>query len=381
MKNFATLITALFLTGVTVQATTTSTKSLISTNTYVSGYGNSFIFVEGGIEFSVFQDGQFDFYMPSYGPNVSLGIHSPNVSISFNSGYDYNPYVQYDDFGAIIQIENVPIYYDYYGRISRAGNVKIRYNNYGRVVWVGGLHIFYNRHNVFSHYTGYINVHNRYYVYRPWHNYYRVPVRDYCVVYNRPYRQYYTPVRYTYYRPYTNNYRPNYNYIGSRRGVAETGRRTHQSTISERYRQDNSQGRNNNRITNNQGRNSRMNSTASRSESRRDVVSNQKDHKVRKQVNSTPNHNIAQTNRNGVRKSQKARSVNKSTNYSDRKPNVQKQRISSNERNNRAQQRVAQNKNRSVTQNKSRKTSSTKMSSSRANTKSSKPDMKRRRSQ
>ena len=68
MKNFATLITALFLTGIIVQATTTSSTNLISTNTYVSGYGNSFIFVEGGVEFSVFPDGQFDFYMPVYRP-------------------------------------------------------------------------------------------------------------------------------------------------------------------------------------------------------------------------------------------------------------------------------------------------------------------------
>src|SRR5690606_9154231 len=140
MKKLALLFTAVFLIGTSVSAKTTNTaidNSYI--NGYSKGYGNSFIFTEGGIEFSVFPDGQFDFYAPNYGPKANISINTPNISFSFNTGYDYGPYVQYDDYGAIIQIENVPIYYDYYGRITQAGNVKIRYNHYGHVSRVGGL--------------------------------------------------------------------------------------------------------------------------------------------------------------------------------------------------------------------------------------------------
>ena len=202
MKKLALFFTAVFLIGTTVSAKTTNASEVnASLNLYGYNYGNSFIFTEGGIEFSVFPDGQFDFYMPNYGPNVNVGFSSPNVSISFNTGYDYNPYVQYDDFGAIIQIENVPIYYDYYGRITQAGNVNIRYNSYGYVTRVGGLYVYYNRNRAFSHCTGFINIYNRSYVYRPWHVYYAVPARNYCIVYNRSYRQYYTPVRHHYDRP------------------------------------------------------------------------------------------------------------------------------------------------------------------------------------
>jgi len=160
----------------------TSTETTVSNYNYVRGYGNSFIFTEGGIEFSVFADGQFDFYAKTFGPNVNVGFSNRNVSFSFNTGYDYNPYVQYDDYGAVIQIENTPLYYDYYGRVNQIGNVHINYNNFGRVNRVGGLNVFY-RGNVFSHYTGFINTYNRGYVYRPWHRYYAVPaVNQKCLL-------------------------------------------------------------------------------------------------------------------------------------------------------------------------------------------------------
>jgi len=179
MKKFLFLFAGIVLTGLTVTATN-----------FAKGYGNSFIFVEQGVEFAVFPDGQFDFNVDSYGPNFGAQANFGNVSISFNTGYNYNAYVQYDDYGAVVQIENVPIYYDYYGRISRAGNVYIRYNSYGYVSRVGGLYIHYNRYNRYSHYTGFINIFNRHYVYRPWHTYYAIPSYNYCVVYNRTYRRY-----------------------------------------------------------------------------------------------------------------------------------------------------------------------------------------------
>src|SRR5690606_20293780 len=184
---------------------------------YNRGYGNAFIFVEDGIEFSVFPDGQFDFNLMRYANNENVSYGSNNFNLNFNSGYNYNPYVQYEEFGAIIQIENTPIFYDYYGRIIQAGNVNIHYNNNGYVSRVGGLRVFYNNFNVFTHFTGFINIYSRHYVYRPWHRYYVVPAPNYCVVYNRPYRRYYEPVRYVYTRPFYNNYRPR-TAVATRRG-------------------------------------------------------------------------------------------------------------------------------------------------------------------
>ena len=111
-KKLFLLLSAFTLSIFAVNADTTNkSESLITINeSFNRGYGNSFIFTEAGIEFSVFADGQFDFYMPNYGPNVNVSVNTPNASISFNTGYDYNPYVQYDEYGAIIQIENTPAF-------------------------------------------------------------------------------------------------------------------------------------------------------------------------------------------------------------------------------------------------------------------------------
>lgn len=218
MKQVFLLLSAILLSGFSVNAdTNTAIDNGVINNSYVKGYGNSFIFTEAGIEFSVYADGQFDFYMPSYGPQVSVEINNRNTNISFNTGYDYGAYVQYDEFGAVIQIENTPIYYDYYGRVNQVGNVYINYNNRGYISRVGGLYVHYNRYNRYSHSTGFINIYNRAYVYRPWHAYYVIPPVNYCVLYTTPYRRHYTPIRYRYDRPYVNNYRRT-TAVASRRG-------------------------------------------------------------------------------------------------------------------------------------------------------------------
>lgn len=209
MKNLACILAALVLGTSGVLASGTEDK-VVTGATF--SYGNPFIFVENGITFSVYPDGEFDFYIDNrvgVGANVNIG----HTNITFNSGYNYDPYVQYDDYGAVIQIENVPVYYDYYGRVNQIGDVNIWYRN-GRVNRIGGLYVYYNNRGLFSHYTGYVNVYNRHYVYRPFHGYFIRPAVGFCLVYNRPYRRYYAPVRYTYYRPYAYNTRRAYARIG-----------------------------------------------------------------------------------------------------------------------------------------------------------------------
>ena len=192
---------AILLLGVTYMQAETGSERMMS----YYNYGNSFIFVENGITFSVYPDGEFDFYINNrvnVGANVSVGYSN----ITFNSGFNYNPFVQYDDYGAVIQVENVPVYYDFYGRVSQIGGVNIWYRN-NRVRRIGGLRVFYNNLGYYDYCTGYINVYNRYYVYRPWHRYFIRPAVGYCQVFTSPYRRYYYPVRYTYYAPYRYNHR------------------------------------------------------------------------------------------------------------------------------------------------------------------------------
>jgi len=234
----------LFMTAVALGTLGTQAAKMDDTQAVATGYryGNSFIFVENGVTFSVYPDGEFDFYMDNR-VNVGIGAQIGNVGITFNSGYDYNPFVQYDDYGAVIQVENIPIYYDYYGRVSQIGDVDIHYNN-GRVRRIGGLHIYYNG-AALSHYTGYINIHNRHYVYRPFHGYFTRPAIGFCNVYTKPYRRYYAPVRYTYYVPYRNNQRRAYATIGKQYRDYNQGRRAEIYRNDKRVavRQDNNLGR------------------------------------------------------------------------------------------------------------------------------------------
>lgn len=204
MKKLVLIIAAVLLGTPSIFATTMEDK-VATSNSY--RYGNSFIFVENGVTFSVYPDGEFDFYIDNR-VNVGVGARVGNVGITFNSGFNYNPFVQYDDYGAIIQVENIPVYYDYYGRVSQIGSVDVWYRN-GRVRRVGGLNVFYNG-GVFSHHTGFINIYNRGYVYRPFHRYFARPGIGFCTVWNTPYRRYYNPLRYSFHSPYRNNVRRAY---------------------------------------------------------------------------------------------------------------------------------------------------------------------------
>jgi hypothetical protein len=228
MKKIATFVFLFLLIGVTSYATTNS--STTSECDLINRFdGSAYIFQESGVEFSVFPDGQFDFsYLGnSHGGQIEVVVSSTNVSMSFNAGRDYELFVQYDDYGAVTQIENVPIYYDHYGRITRAGNVDIRYNN-RRIVRVGGLFVNYNQYGHYISTSGFINTDNRFYVYRPWHAFYVAPFFSNCIVYDYPYRRYYQPIRYSYtnHRNYYQN-RHRTAYRNARRSFHRPGSRIH----------------------------------------------------------------------------------------------------------------------------------------------------------
>jgi len=180
-----------------------SAQSIAGNPYIVNGYGDAFIFDELGVTFSVYPDGEFDFYIP---PANGGYINTPHVNVSFNSGYNYNPFVQYDDFGAVVQVENIGIWYDHFGRVTQIGNVPINYRN-RRLSYVGGLHVFYNHHGVFSHTSGFINRWNPHFAHRPFYVSFARPVGHFSFVRHNPYRAHYRPIRHTYYRPYTHNAR------------------------------------------------------------------------------------------------------------------------------------------------------------------------------
>ena len=203
MKKISLIIALLVVEFSTVAA---PRSSAAGSSPY--SYGEPFIFVERNVEFAVYPDGQFDFL---YNPRgIKLSRINPHLNMSYNAGYNYDPFVQYDDYGAVVQIESVPVYYDYYGRIIQAGSVFISYNSFGRISRIGNLHVHYNPYNQYTHYSGYINRYNHRYIPRPWHHFYRPPYHQYSIVYGQPYRAYYYPTRIKY-SSYKNYYKKNYN--------------------------------------------------------------------------------------------------------------------------------------------------------------------------
>ena len=235
MKKLQTLTFLFILAGASVFGR----SSINDIELFEKNYDKSFIFNEQGIEFAVFPDGEFDFNI-NYYHHYNNRLNFDNVNMSFNTRYNYDAFVQYDAYGAVIQIENTPIFYDYYGRIVRAGDVKIRYNYYGRVSRIGGLSIYYNSFHTLSHFTGFINNLNIPYVFRPWHSYYTRPLIKLCIVNVKPYRRYYSPIRYSYDSPYQHNLRPKVSnsYFDRNTRIVHTRER------GERYRQNHKESKN-----------------------------------------------------------------------------------------------------------------------------------------
>ncbi len=298
MKKFVPILALLFLGTLSAKATNTVEEKVVPN--YVRGYGNSFIFVENGITFSVYPDGEFDFYIDNQ-VNIGVGARIGNVGVTFNSGYNYNPFVQYDDYGAIVQVENVPIYYDYYGRVSQIGGVDVWYRN-GRVRRVGGLNVFWNG-GVFSHYTGFINVYNRNYVYRPFHRWFVRPGVGFCNVWRTPYRRFYNPVRYTWYRPYRNNVRRAYAKIGREYRYDRAPRRANV------YRNDRRVA-----VRRNSGRSNRDYNRGGNAVAERRTVGRQNN----AQVNRNGNRNNVSRNNNNVRRSSTVARTNRGNTVTQR---------------------------------------------------------------
>ncbi len=93
----------LFATFVLVSLGAFASTGTLKFYRYYNSYGNSFTFVERGVTFAVFQNGEFDFYINQRN-GVNFGYRSRGVNITFNSGYNYDTFVQYDDSSAVCLI-------------------------------------------------------------------------------------------------------------------------------------------------------------------------------------------------------------------------------------------------------------------------------------
>ncbi len=130
------------------------------------------VFMERGVEFYVFPNGEFDFNtVRTATPNRPRGnsfnstFGAPNVH-SYNNHRNNGVRIEHDHFGRVRRIGNVFINYDAFGRIRRAGSVYMRYNSFA-LTQVGNLRIVYNRRGQIISVYGTVNGFNHGYVYNP----------------------------------------------------------------------------------------------------------------------------------------------------------------------------------------------------------------------
>jgi len=156
MKNFYLLFVGLLLSVTTTQANEISNRLHGSENGLTNRYryAQPIKFVERGVEFFIFQNGEFDFnthpvaFNRTRRSSINTTFGAPRVRTRGNRYYTRNVgvRVEHDRNGRVRRIGNLFVNYDRYGRVKRIGSIYMRYHyRHGKVKQVGGLYLKYNR--------------------------------------------------------------------------------------------------------------------------------------------------------------------------------------------------------------------------------------------
>jgi hypothetical protein len=149
MRKITILVASFLLVGSMAKASENPVFSDTNENRITSrfSYDEPISFVERGIEFFVFPNGEFDF---NTRPQDSQGDYfyktaGKRGTVEVNRRpVNYGVLIEHDSFGRVRRIGNTFINYDYNDRVSRIGTVYMRYNRYA-LEQIGGLQIIYNR--------------------------------------------------------------------------------------------------------------------------------------------------------------------------------------------------------------------------------------------
>jgi hypothetical protein len=145
MKNFTLLVASVLLLGNLANAN--ETQKIIKSNA-INYYENEPIsFIERGIEFFVFPNGDFDF---NTRPDDSQGSYQYKTagrrSTEVNRGnqpINYGVLIEQDSFGRVRRVGNTFINYDYSDRVTRIGTVYLKYNRFA-LDQIGNMRLIYN---------------------------------------------------------------------------------------------------------------------------------------------------------------------------------------------------------------------------------------------
>jgi hypothetical protein len=111
-------------------------------------------FVERGIEFFVFPNGDFDF---NTRPQDSQGDYfyrtAGRRTVVAKKTVNYGTLIEHDSFGRVRRVGNTFINYDSNDRVSRIGTVYMKYNRFG-LSQIGGMQISYTNRGQIAHMYG-----------------------------------------------------------------------------------------------------------------------------------------------------------------------------------------------------------------------------------
>jgi hypothetical protein len=196
MKKITLLVASILLTASVANATEVIRTSNYD-NTMRFSFEEPISFIERGIEFFVFPNGDFDF---NTRPDDSQGDYFYRTAgrkgtvTASRRPVNYGVRIEHDSFGRVRRVGNTFINYDYNDRVSRIGSIYMRYNRFA-LAQIGGMRIIYNRNGAIVDMIGSVKGRGNYgFTY----NYATCDTDDYD--YNQDYATAYNSKDYYYYR-------------------------------------------------------------------------------------------------------------------------------------------------------------------------------------
>ena len=162
MKKITLLVASIFLIGNVAKASEIVKTADDESRMRIS-FDEPISFVERGIEFFVFPNGEFDFNTrpdDSHGDYFYRKAGDKNVGLKARENGNFGVLIQHDNFGRVRRVGNTFINYDNRDRVSRIGTVYMKYNRFA-LSQIGGMKLIYNYNgdivNTFGSIKGYSN--------------------------------------------------------------------------------------------------------------------------------------------------------------------------------------------------------------------------------
>lgn len=158
MKKITLLVAANLLVGSLALATEKTTFSDFERNVAHSNYMNAepIVFMERGIEFFVFLNGDFDFNTRPQDSQGGIFYRRGGTRGNTAAAVNYGVRIEHDSFGRVRRVGNTFINYDNRNRVSRIGTVYMRYNRFA-LSQIGGMQIVYNNRGMITRTVGQVN--------------------------------------------------------------------------------------------------------------------------------------------------------------------------------------------------------------------------------